>query len=189
MGKPSREEDILELFYNMPTKHWHFKDIKKEVNIADNKISRWLKLFEKEKLLKRIKEKRKMPYYISCYENPEYQNRKKLFALKMFHDSGFLNHLCSLKGTKAVIIFGSFSRWDWHKESDIDLFILGSDEDFEQGKYERILKREIHLFNYKNYEELRKISGGLLENIIKSLAIHGDIKYLEVNLREKNVKS
>jgi hypothetical protein len=180
MGKKSREDNILELFYNMPSKHWHFKEIKKEVDIADNKISRWLKLFEKEKLIKRVKEKGKMPYYISCYEHPEYQNRKKLFALKWFHDSGFLNHLCSLKNTKAVIIFGSFSRWDWNKESDIDLFIMGEDADFDKYKYEEILKREIQLFSFKDSGEFRKRFGKLAEGIINGHLVTGYIDFIEL---------
>ena len=27
MGKPSKESRIIELFFNEPSKHWHFKDI------------------------------------------------------------------------------------------------------------------------------------------------------------------
>ena len=76
MARPSKEEDILELFFNEPTKHWHFSKIKDKVPIADNKISKWLKKFQKEKLIKRIKPKGKQPYYIGNHQAPEYRNRK-----------------------------------------------------------------------------------------------------------------
>jgi hypothetical protein len=141
MGKKSREEDILELFYNYPTKHWHFKEIRKEVGIADNKISRWLKLFINKGLIKKIKPTQKMPYYVSNYGSSEYQNRKKIYAIEKLHRSGLLNHLTELDA-KTVIIFGSFVRWDWNSESDIDLFIFGDDKNLEKGKYEKILHRD-----------------------------------------------
>ena len=127
MGKPSREEDILKLFFEEPTKHWHFQEIKQNVPIADNKVSRWLKKFLRKKIIKKIHPSKKMPYYLSNYEHPEYQNQKRIYALKNLHQSGFLNHLTTLKKAKTVILFGSFSRWDWHKDSDIDLFIFGDD--------------------------------------------------------------
>ena len=75
MGKPSREEDILKLFYEEPTRHWHFSEIKAKVQIADNKISKWLKVLLEEKIIRKIAPLQKMPYYISNYENPEYQNQ------------------------------------------------------------------------------------------------------------------
>jgi predicted nucleotidyltransferase len=180
MGKKSREEDILELFFDYPTKHWHFKDIKEKINIADNKISRWLKKFRKEKLIKRIHPKHKMPYYIGNYEGPNYQNKKRIFALKKLYESGLLNHLLSLKDIKTAIIFGSINRWDWYKESDIDIFLYGNDDNFEQGRYEMILGREIQLFNCRNKDGLKKFNKGLMKNIVKGNIIKGNLDFLEV---------
>ncbi len=181
MGRKSKEEEVLELFFIEPTKHWHFKEIKLLINIADNKISRWLKEFIRMKLITRIKEEGSMPYYISNYQNPEYQNRKKLFSIKKLYESGFLNHLMSLNA-KTIILFGSFSRWDWHKNSDIDLFIYGDDEDLEQAKYEKILNHKIQLFSFKNKSSLKKIPKELLQNIVKGNIISGDLNFLEVKI-------
>jgi predicted nucleotidyltransferase len=185
MNKVSKENQILELFFNSP-KYWHFSHIKKEVKIADNKLSRWLKIFQKQNLIKKIKEKDKMPYYISNQESAEYQNTKRIFALKKFHETGFLNHLTELKGADTVIIFGSFSRWDWHKDSDIDLFIYGDDSELDILKFQKILKREIQVFNYKTFEELRKTNIDLIDSIIKDgYKLKGTIDFLEVILNEQ----
>lgn len=181
MGKKSRQEDILELFYEYPTKQWHFTEVRKNVPIADNKVSRWLKLLVKEGIVKRTKLRGKMPYYTSNFENPEYQNRKRIYALERLHKSGFLNHLSSLKKPKAVILFGSFTRWDWHKDSDIDLFILGNDDEFEKGKFEQKLKREIQLFTCQNKKEMKKYNKELLLNIVKGDLIKGDMSFIEVS--------
>lgn len=180
MGKASKEENTLELFFEEPTKHWHFTEIQQKINIADNKVSRWLKKFMNQKLIIKTKPKNKMPYYTSNYENPEYQNRKRIYALKKLHETGFLNHLLTLQKAKTIIIFGSLTRWDWHKKSDVDLFIYGEDDELEQGKYEQILKREIQVFTFKNFNELKKINKELMKNIIKGDLIKGDLTFLEV---------
>jgi len=170
---------MLKLFFEEPTRHWRFKDIRQNIPIADNKISRWLKRFLEEEIISKLIPKGKMPYYIGNYENPEYQNQKRIYALKNLHKSGFLNHLAGLKA-KTVILFGSFSRWDWHKNSDIDLFIFGDDSDLEQHKYEKILNRPIQVFSCKNQKALKKFNKGLIMNIIKGDLIKGDLNFIEV---------
>ncbi|MFH1589176.1 MAG: nucleotidyltransferase domain-containing protein [archaeon] len=171
--RASREKDIMYLFFNHPSKQWHFSQIKKEVLISDSKISKWLKKFQEEKLIIKIKPKEKMPYYIGNYESPEYINTKKLFGMNMLHQSGLLNHLYSLENTKTIIIFGSFSVGFWHSESDIDLFIYGNNKNLNLYKYEKKLGREIQLFSCNNFKELRKYHGKLAANIIKGDFIKG----------------
>ncbi|MDD3175895.1 MAG: nucleotidyltransferase domain-containing protein, partial [Candidatus Nanoarchaeia archaeon] len=81
-----------------------------------------------------------------------------------------------------IILFGSFSRWDWHKTSDIDLFIYGDDSQFEKSKYESRLKHEIQIFNFKNKTELKKIPKELLQNIICGNILKGNLNFLEVKI-------
>ena len=181
MARPSKEKDILELFLDYPTKHWHFKNIKKQVPIADAKISRWLKKFIKRNLIKRVKPKGKMPHYIANWDLPEYHNTKKIFALNKFHQSGLLDHLASLKKAKAVYIFGSFSRSDWYKESDIDLFIYGDPQGLDLGKYHFKLHREFQIFVSKSKSDLKKFGPGLLKSIIKGTNIKGELPQEIIN--------
>ena len=175
----SKEESVLELFFNS-SKHWHFEELLKESKLSRGRLNIWLKKFEKEGIIKRIKENKKMPYYIGDFDSPSYKSRKRLFALEQFYESGFLNHLQSLEKVKSVIIFGSFSRADWYKESDIDIFIYGDDDEFEQGKYETKLKRDIQLFTAKNEKDLNKIGKELLKNILKGYLVKGDLDFVEV---------
>ena len=182
MGKPSKEAKILEIFFDYPSKNWHFKEIKAIVKMADNKISRWLKIFMEKRLIKRIKEKGRMPYYAADYDFPNYRNAKRFFALKLFYDSGFLNHLASLKDAKDIILFGSFARADWHKKSDIDIFIYGNADDFELAKFSKKLGRDIQLFSCKNKIELEKFNNLLIKNIASGDIIKGNLDFLEVKI-------
>lgn len=175
MGLPSKEEKIIELFFNESSRHWHFKEIIIDAKISEDRANYWLKQFLKEKLVKHIKPIGKMPYFIANFEHPNYKNRKKIFALNKLYKSGFLSHLCTLKNAKAIIIFGSFSRSDWNKKSDIDLFIYGNPDGLNIGRYELVLHRDIQLFTSKDVRELKKMGNGLVRNIIRGNIIKGEI--------------
>lgn len=178
----SKEEDMLEIFFNNPTKELHFEEILKDANIARSKCDRWLKEFIKKGLIRRIKKKGEMPYYISSYDSPAYKNKKKIFALNKFYEHGLLDHLSSIKKAKAVILFGSFSRSDWYKGSDIDIFIYGDVKGLRLAQYETKLKRNIELFHCKDKIELKRYGQGLIKNIIKGTIIKGDIDFIKVGI-------
>jgi len=178
----SKENKVLELFFEQPTKEWHFEEILKEAKIARSKADAWLKEFMKQGIIKRIKRKGEMPHYISNHSWPEYRNRKKIFALKTLHESGLLNHLYSLKKSKTVILFGSFTRSDWYEKSDIDIFIYGDSEGLKIAEYETRLHRDIQVFICQNKKELARLGKGLIRNIIKGDLIKGDLDFLEVGI-------
>ena len=80
-----------------------------------------------------------------------------------------------------VIFFGSRASGAENKNSDIDLFIYGKDDELDQAKYERLLNREIQVFTCKNKGELKKLNNMLIRNIVKGDLIKGDINFLEVS--------
>ena len=176
----SKELDVLQLFFDNPTRELHFEEILREARITRSKAAAWLNNFVKEDLITRVKERNKMPYYLSNYESSAYRNKKKLFAFTQLYESGLLNSLSSLEKAKAVILFGSFARSDWYKNSDIDIFIYGNPEGLNIANYELKLNREIQLFICHNKEELNKFSSGLIRNIIKGNLIKGDIDFIKV---------
>lgn len=178
MGFPSKEENVLELFFNESSKRWHFEEIIKTSKLSRDKANKWLKKSIKEEIIKKIKEKGKMPYYVGNFSHPAYKSRKRIYTLDKFYKSGFLSHLMSLSKAKTVIIFGSFARADWNTQSDIDLFIYGNDADFEQGKYESTLKREIQIFKCENEKEFKELRPGLFQNILTGYVVKGDLEFV-----------
>lgn len=178
----SKEEYIIKAFFENPTRQWHFEEMLKEAKIARSKATSWLKRFMKEGLIKRVKERGKMPYYISNYDSPTYKNKKKIFALNRLYESGLLNHLYSLKKARTVILFGSFSRADWYVNSDIDIFIYGNPEGLKIADYEIKLHRDIQLFICQNKNDLAKLGSGLIRNIIKGNLIKGDLDFIDIRI-------
>lgn len=179
----SKKEAILEFFFNS-SKRWHFEELRRTVKIGKPQLARWLKILQNEGIVKRVKPKSRMPYYVQNTENPRFRNAKRMFAKEKMMKSGLLDHLASLPKAKVIIIFGSFSRWDWYQESDIDLFIYGDDSAFEQGKYELKLRRDIGRFTAKDAQELKKMEK-LLPSILSGEFVKGSIMDLGVEVHAK----
>ncbi len=170
---------VLSLFFNEPTKQWHFEEILGAAGISRPQAAQWLKKFIKEGLVKRVKPRGKMPYYVADYESPNYQTQKRLFALRTLGESGFLNHLLALPKAQTVILFGSLSRWDWYRDSDVDIFIYGSPEGLETGKFRSRLHREIQTFVCRDKDELKDYSHSLLRNIVEGYLVKGSLDFLQ----------
>lgn len=175
-----KEEIVLELFFNEPTKHWHFEELLRTAHISRPQIARWLRKFQAEGIVRRIKPKGKMPYYIANYEKPQYQAYKRIFALNLLEKQGLLTHLSNLPKAKTIIIFGSITRWDWYKDSDIDVFIYGSPEGFQREKYWAKTGREIETFICRDKNELNKFPTALMRNILEGYLVKGTLNFVQV---------
>jgi len=176
MGLPSKEEIMLKLFFNEPSKQWHFKDIVTKAKISKQQANKWLKRFEKEKLIIHKKPMEKMPYFQANFEHLNYKNKKKIYALNRMYDTGLLKRLQSLEKSKAVVIFGSFAKSDWHTGSDIDVFILGNPKDLRYGTLWQ--GREVQVHAFKTKKDLKKIKSGLMQNVINGYFVKGDVQDL-----------
>lgn len=166
---------IKELFYNYPTKQWHFEELRVKAKLSRAQTNEWLKKLQKEDIIQKVVPQGKMPYYVAQYGQAHYQNSKRLYALEQLHACGFLDYLTSLSKAHVVVLFGSFARGDWYDESDIDIFVYGNVDTMYVGKYRSILKREIQIFCSKNAGDLQEMGSGLVKNIIKGITIKGSL--------------
>lgn len=166
---------LKELFYDHPSKHWHFEQLRQESGLSRAQTNEWIQKLRKDNLVVRTKPRGKMPYYTANYHHQHYQNGKRLYALQQLYHSGFLDYITSLERAETVVLFGSFSRSDWYKESDIDIFVYGDIEHLRLGPYLSKLHREVQLFTGKTEEDLQKMGPALLRNIIKGITLKGAI--------------
>jgi predicted nucleotidyltransferase len=177
-SKTSKEEKVIELFFNEGTKHWHFKEVVKEAKISEDRANHWLKKLVKEEIILHIKEKGKMPYFIANFDKSNYKMKKKMYVYQKLIDSGLIEDIQSLNDVKTAVIYGSFSRADWYTESDIDIFIFGKDDKIDIDRYFSFFGREIQLHSFKNKKELKEIRSGIMQNIINGYFIKGKIQDL-----------
>ncbi len=173
MAYPKKEDNIVGLFFNEPTKHWHFKDIVNQAGISGQRANFWLKKLVADRIIKRIKISGQMPYYIANFNTSAYKNSKKIFALNKMQDTGLLNRLSALKKAKAVVLFGSFARSDWNTESDVDIFVLGDPGELESGSLWEGRTLEVH--TCRTQEDIKAIRSGLMNNVVKGFFIKGSV--------------
>lgn len=177
MATPSKEEQVLRIILeNSPFKEWHFEEIVREAKVTKAVANKWLKKYVAQGVLHTIKEKGRFPYFTVGADNHRYRSLKRVYALEQLHKSGLLPALLSSKTAKTVILFGSISRGDWYKDSDIDIFILGDSPDFDTGIYERKLHKTIEIHLFKDREELQAVRSGLLKNVINGYVVKGQIQ-------------
>ena len=117
------EEKIKALFFNETLKRWHFEEIIKESRMSRERANYFLRELLKEDFIKRIKPRGKMPYYLANRDSIKFRNKKRLYGLSIIEKSGLFEHLSRIKNIKTAILFGSYSRGDWSKSSDIDILI------------------------------------------------------------------
>src|SRR3989338_7845696 len=176
MPSPSKEEKVLKLILEgSPLKEWHFNEIVRETKVTKAVANKWLKKYIKEGLLKHIKERGRFPYFTVGNNNPVYYSKKKIYAMEKLHQSGLLAELLSQK-TKTIIVFGSFIKGDWYKESDIDVFFMGEVPQFDKHFYERKLRRSIELHFFEDKKEIEEVKTGLIKNIVNGYCIKGQIQ-------------
>jgi len=72
---------------------------------------------------------------------------------------------------KAIVLFGSLSKLEVRKESDIDVMILGGlEKEFDISKFEKKFKREIQIFAF---DSLEKVNKELRANVINAYVVGG----------------
>ena len=177
MASPSKEENVLKpILENSPLKEWHFEEIARKANVTKLVANKWLKKYVSEGLLKHVKEEGRFPYYTVGARNPVYYSLKRVYALEQLHKSGLIPKLLSLQKAKTIILFGSIIKGDWYKDSDIDIFVLGSISDFDKNFYELALNKRIELHVFQNKKQIEDVKTGLIKNIINGYVIKGRIQ-------------
>ena len=176
-------EKIKAFFFHEALRKWSFRDLIQESKISRERVNHYLRELIREKFVRRVKLRGKMPYYIANRNSSKFRFEKQLHGLILLEQSGLFEHLNSLKEIKTAILFGSFARGDWGKSSDIDLFIYGDDKNFIKGKFEHKIKREIQLFSYQNLTEIKKeLNPKLFLNIVQGFNIKESLEPFEVSL-------
>ena len=75
-----------------------------------------------------------------------------------------------------MVIFGSTTRGDWYKDSDIDIFIYGKIGDFDKGPYELKMGKSIELHLFEDKEDLKSVETGLLKNVMNGYLVKGQMQ-------------
>ncbi len=165
---------ILQVFFDDPIPvgiGFQLREISRKINLAPKSVKTYLTELEREKLIVR-KEHRihKYPVYYANRDNDYFKFLKRINTLKAIKESGLLDYLNEKCMPEVIILFGSASKGEDVKESDMDIYLQCEEKRMDLSKYEKELKRNIHLFFEKKFD---KLSEELKKNIINGDKLKG----------------
>ena len=167
---------ILPYFFKEPEKEFYVRQISKLLKNSPTTISKYLKKLEQDGVLK---SERKLNHLIfkANTENEKFRRLKTDYNLNLVHESGFVEYLAEeFNHPEVIILFGSFSKGENIKKSDIDIFILSQlKKDINLKKFEERMGYKIQLFinSKKDVEKMKVKNRELLNNIINGKIIYG----------------
>lgn len=156
---------VLEIFFIEPTSPHYIKEISRKINLAHTSVKRHILELAKLGLIQESQQIFKA--YKSSRENPEFIFAKKIGNIIFLKESGLIENLKE-HYPKSIILFGSYSKGEDTESSDIDLFVDSKKLKINLEKYEKVLKRKIHLL----FRE--EVSKSLIESINQGEILYGE---------------
>ncbi len=148
------------------------RDIAKILKVSPTAITNSIPFLLQTKLISL--EKTKTIHFLSFHrEEQRAIELKRIENLKFIYLSGLSDYLERELAGATVILFGSYSRGEDTKNSDIDLAVIERKEKrLSPEKYELILQRRIHILFYSSWKDIPK---ELKNNILNGILLHGSV--------------
>jgi predicted nucleotidyltransferase len=168
---------ILRIFFEDPLPKgigFQLREISRKVAVAPPSVKKYLNDLKKEGLI--VKAKHRIygyPIYYANRDNENFKFFKKLDMVAQIKESGLLNFVSETCMPDSIILFGSASKGEDLKESDIDLFVLSNKEKLDLEKFEKKINRKINIMFSSNFSSLSK---ELKNNIINGVILGGYLK-------------
>ncbi|MBC8500585.1 MAG: nucleotidyltransferase domain-containing protein [Nanoarchaeota archaeon] len=163
---------ILNMFFEQPTRNFHIRELSRILNIPKTTVSYHINDLLKKEIV--IKQKKGTFTSFKANETSElYRFYKRQAFLKKIIQSKLLDHLEAQTTPKCIILFGSFAKAEHNQNSDIDLFIQAKETKIDLKKFEKHLKHKINILFEENPKNL---SPELLNNIINGIKLRGFLK-------------
>ena len=161
----------LELFFKDNYKKVHVRKYAKLLGISPPTSSTLLKQMHKEGLLNKTREYNLILYSANRESKLFIQLCRAYWLLKL-NKCGLLDYLDKKLISQTTILFGSFSKAEINKNSDIDLAIFSvSTTELSLSTFEKKLGRKIQLFKFKDMNAVKNKE--LLYNILNGFVICG----------------
>jgi len=160
---------VFGVFSEDPQKIHYIKEISRKIILAPTSVRLYIKKLESKGIIK--KEKGEIfSGYKADRENEDFVFYKKILNLINLKESELIKEITKNIYPNSIVLYGSFLRGEDIKDSDIDLFVLSkSKKRIETEKFEKILKRKIHLI----IDSFKKIPKDLKSEILNGLVLQG----------------
>jgi len=163
---------IIETVFDDPDRVFHLRELAEEINLSPSTVSRLVKELQKHDILTVNKSSIKME--IKASKKPAFTQIKRSYNLMKLEKSGFLKELENKAFADAIILFGSYSRGEDKKDSDIDIAVVnGRETDIKTAGFEKKLGRKLNIHNIN----LNDVETNFVETLANGIVLRG---YLEI---------
>ncbi len=168
---------VLGVFFDDPMPEgggFQLRELSRKIKLAPISVKRYLKEMEKEGIITKLKSRvQGFPLYKANVDSEKYRFYKKINTLSLIFESGLLKYIQEEAMPDAIVLFGSASRGEDTRKSDLDIFIQCKKTKLDMNKYEKSIGRNINLFFAEKLDEL---STELRNNIINGIIVKGYLK-------------
>lgn len=117
---------------------------------------------------------RGMPVYWANQADERFRYLKKINTLNLLHKTGLIQYIYDKCQPNVIILFGSASRGEDTKDSDIDLYVECIETNLDLIQFEKELKRKVQLHFYDSFNKVH--SKELKNNLLNGIILEGYIK-------------
>jgi predicted nucleotidyltransferase len=143
--------NVATIFFVEPTKVHYIKEISRKINLAPTSVKKHIQELVKEGLIEET-DKEIFKGYLAKRDNPEFIFYKKINNLISFKSSKLTDYLKE-HYPKSIILFGSYDKGEDIETSDIDIFVESKKFKIDAEKFEKYLKRGIHILFKEDAEK------------------------------------
>lgn len=168
---------VLRVFFENPMPKdagFQLREISRITSLATTSVKLYLNELIKDGLV--ISTKHRIftyPVYWGNIDSVEFRFLKKIDTILTIRESGLIEHLEDQAMPDVIILFGSASKGEDLKESDIDLFLLCGERRIDLSFFENKIKKKISILFSENFGEL---SNELKNNILNGVILKGYLK-------------
>lgn len=148
------------------------RELAKILKVSPTAIGNAVKSLKNKSLIKT--EKTKTINFVSFNrDNNKAIQLKRVENLRNLYTSGLVDFLEEQLAGSAIILFGSYSKGEDAKNSDIDIAVIGREyKKLKIEPYEKILSREININFYRSFKDIHK---HLRSNILSGIVLAGGV--------------
>jgi len=171
--------NILKPFFEDPDREFNIRELSRIIKINHTTVRQYLNRLVKEGILQKKKGQIYNSYTIAL--SKKYFGLKFYYNLEKIRKSHIIDYFQKEFDFPVIILFGSYAKARDTKNSDIDICIISNiKKDLNLNPFQSVLNKPVnlHLFTKKEFENLKKKSPELVNNIANGIVIEGELEII-----------
>jgi len=160
---------ILEYFLKYPTEQTYLKEMAKKLQISPRSVKIYCDLFEKEGIIKR-EIKGNMHIFTTNNDNFRVREMKRAYFINLLAEMNIQN---ISEECASIAIYGSYASGNYDEKSDVDILIIGEENQVERDIIVKIMEKigkefQLTIIPIIKWEKLKKDDDHFVKNLIRN---------------------